>query len=598
WTAIVTARGSGSIVASCHSFNREVGSFSFTPLADEDYEVKITDDKGAYQVHRLATSRKSGAVLQTSEDSSSIGLSIITRGIRAGASLLLVGQMHNQLVYRAVVRGNDTTITARIPKAPLETGILHFTLFDGTTVLAERLCFVDLRAPGEQVETRDSLSSSTRGLNRLAIRVDTMMRETYAVRVLDAAAPPPRETLVSTTSLAGDIRYPVDNAASYFSSGLPDRAAALDALLISEKWRWFDWRDLAADRFPPKRWTGDDYLSFSGTVFLGRKLQLNKTINLVFQLQDTTVVYTQARTDSTGTFVIDGTRFIDTARVYYQMATRRPAANAIRIFFEPNNTFQKLTEALPESAYMLVPRLPGDSLTGALARRFREFESLMKIDRRYKQLQEVIVRSKVKSAGEALNRKLSSPGFRSSDERAYDLTDPKSTSGAFRNILEWVRLNVPGLSMLPRYRGSIIGIFVDEAQVDLSYASMIPVSDVALVKFLPTTTGLIGGDGALVIYTKRGGPNERFAGLPMALLAGYRVPVPFPAVDHRNDLYRLMATDLRSLYFWSSSLMPDKTGWAWIRFSNGDAVAPLRVLISGFTSEGKPFSVERILSPL
>ncbi|MDB5252119.1 MAG: hypothetical protein JWP27_1288, partial [Flaviaesturariibacter sp.] len=48
WTAIVTARGSGSIVASCRSFNLEVGSFSFTPLTDEDYEVKITDDKGAY----------------------------------------------------------------------------------------------------------------------------------------------------------------------------------------------------------------------------------------------------------------------------------------------------------------------------------------------------------------------------------------------------------------------------------------------------------------------------------------------------------------------------------------------------------------------
>jgi hypothetical protein len=599
WTATVTAKPGGQVVATCRSLNREVGSFQFTPDADERYEVKITDNNGAGQVHQLAPVKRSGAVIGVTETADAIVASLTMKGGRPGASQLLIGQMHNQLVYRAIVRGSDTTVLARIPTASLETGILHLTLFDGATVLAERLCFVDAKRAATSVEIRDSLSGERRGMNRLTIPVDSAARESYAVRIVDATAPLLRENLLSTTWLTGDLRYPVDNAASYFDSSVENRRAALDALLITEKWRWFDWRDLAAGRYPATKWNDDNYLSYSGTVFLGRKLQLNKTINLVFQLQDTTVVSMQAKTDSTGTFVIEGTRFVDTARVYYQMSTRRPAANAIKIFFESNITFQKYTEALPESPDMLVPRSPADSLTGALSRRYQALQNTLRIDRRYKQLQEVIVQSKVKSAREALNRKLSSPAFRSADERTYNLSDPKGTSGAYRSILEWVRLNVPGLSSLPRYRGSIVSIFVDEIPADMSYASMIPVSDVALIKFLPTSTGLVGGDGALVIYTKRGSAeNDKYAGLPNAVLAGYASPVPFLAVDHRNDLYKSMETDTRTLYYWSSSVQTDREGRTWIRFSNSDTVGPLRVIVTGFTVDGKPFQTETVLRPL
>jgi len=108
-----------------------------------------------------------------------------------------------------------------------------------------------------------------------------------------------------------------------------------------------------------------------------------------------------------------------------------------------------------------------------------------------------------------LNNKYCSGLFKTADGNIIDVSNETSSS-AYLNILDWLQGRVAGLQIMksrngtsiPYIRGSQARIFVNEIPMDAIFLTMLPVSEIAIVKVIKTPfAGSFGNASAVAIYT-------------------------------------------------------------------------------------------------
>lgn len=130
-----------------------------------------------------------------------------------------------------------------------------------------------------------------------------------------------------------------------------------------------------------------------------------------------------------------------------------------------------------------------------------------------KMLEAAIVTAKKLTRAEKFNEKYATGLFKSIDEKVIDLIDDPSAQASF-DILNYLQGRVAGLQIRnPGYadatatwRNGPVIFYIDEMRVDIQAVSMVPVSDIAIVKAFPPPFfgNSFGEGGAIAIYTKRG----------------------------------------------------------------------------------------------
>ena len=125
-----------------------------------------------------------------------------------------------------------------------------------------------------------------------------------------------------------------------------------------------------------------------------------------------------------------------------------------------------------------------------------------------------------KTKDEILNETYCTGLFSTLDAVYFDLLDDKvsGTVVGYQNVLDWLQGRVAGLNVysskynrrIPFIRNQRAGVFVDEIPVDYDYLSMLPVTDIAMIKVIkgPFAHPLAGTGGTIAIYTVRGGDEE------------------------------------------------------------------------------------------
>jgi hypothetical protein len=125
-----------------------------------------------------------------------------------------------------------------------------------------------------------------------------------------------------------------------------------------------------------------------------------------------------------------------------------------------------------------------------------------------------------KTKDEILNETYCTGLFSTLDAVYFDLLDDKvsGTVVGYQNVLDWLQGRVAGLNVysskynrrIPFIRNQRAGVFVDEIPVDYDYLSMLPVTDIAMIKVIkgPFAHPLAGPGGTIAIYTVRGGDEE------------------------------------------------------------------------------------------
>ncbi len=196
-------------------------------------------------------------------------------------------------------------------------------------------------------------------------------------------------------------------------------------------------------------------------------------------------------------------------------------------------------------------------------------------------LQEVVVQAKIKNPMQELDERYASGLFSAGDAYSFDLTSDKAL-GAF-NVLTYLQGKVAGLQisgsgsqMSLSWRGGTPSLYLNEMISNVDMVQSIPITDIAYIKVMrPPFFGSGGGgaDGAIAIYTKKGGDARKSdpgkKGMETTILAGYSRFREFYSPSYEKD--GSYDADTRSTLYWNPYIITNKkTPRFRIEFYNND----------------------------
>lgn len=588
-------------ISTFKGFDQNVGAFSLTPKAGVQYQLIINDSKGNRKIIDLPAVLGSGINLQVSTGNDAIKFSLKSKNIAPGTVYKVIGTIGSQIVFKV---NSDKILekTYSIPADQLINGILQLTVFDEKeSIIARRLIFVQpglLKIKKPEIQSM-KLNESPRALNSFSINPE-QNNNAYTVMVLDGSSENPEDenSFLSTLWLTGDIASKIYKPSQYFTPVRNNEA--LDALLISEVWKRFDWRTIMSDRFPLINYQPQPYISYKGKVSIQGKPASNAELNLMFEIPEYGSKLLQIKTDDKGFFTLKGLLFEDTIKFSYQLNDPKIPAEQVQVIFQPDYSFVPLKKPLPESNYMLIQRQSEDQLSETVKRYVATKNTQSNIDEKATLIEEVKLKAKKKDLTKELNEKLSSPLFKSMNETIFDFVNGNNSTNGYMNILQWLQGRVPGLtiessrgSSIPRFRGSTINVYLDEMLLDPSQINTIPVSDIAMVKVIKGyfSGGFGGGNGAIAIYTKRGGTTgslSDFAAstkLKKSIMHGFDKEISFVSPNYNDQNFSKISQDSRTTLYWNPYIEAETKDQTGIQFFNNDEAKNFKIIIMGFDTK-------------
>lgn len=608
----------GKEITTLASTHDGMGSFELTPEANQSYQAVFTKSNGTTQTFPLPAAKASGIVLHVFDNINNNGRVFfhIDRSVADAATynqLKLVGQMQNQLVYMASINFEEGNTGGMIPVSEFPSGIMQLTVFkeDGTP-LAERLTFLenDSDILKMQVDPQ-TLNLEPRAKNTFKLTVPDALKGNFSVSVTDADQAmtyPGEGNILSNLLLTSDIKGYVNNPGWYFRDRDPATLKALSLVMMTNGWRRFEWEKILNNQFPSIKFPIERGIEIKGQTFEkdGKQTLSTGTVSMILKAPaDTMTYFITAPVNLLGNFEVTGLSFHDTASVYYQgNDDKRKGRNVDVKFF--GNFADNLNYVLLQH-----PIRPAGT---ASSRELMHFITLSAernrinrlINSRTIYLKEVnITATKVPKEQSTMER-YASPLFSGADGYTFDLTkDP--ANGAYFNIFQFLQARVPGLmisgdmsSPTLSWRGGSPALFLDEMPADAQMLSTVNINDVAVVKVIrPPFVGAIGGggNGAIAVYTKKGGDNDDAStrGLNKTRVAGYTIVRQFYSPDYSVSKPVNELPDKRVTLYWNPLLATDTlTHTATFSFYNTDVTKRFRVVVEGIDGSGKIGRVEKV----
>jgi hypothetical protein len=211
-------------------------------------------------------------------------------------------------------------------------------------------------------------------------------------------------------------------------------------------------------------------------------------------------------------------------------------------------------------------------------------------------LKEVTITGQKTSPTQQVEDRYTSGLFKGGDALSFDLTKENIT---YTDIFQYLQGRVAGLTINGNtsnpsisWRGGTPALFLDEMQVDAQTLSTISVSDVALVKvFRPPFMGATGGgaNGAIAVYTRKGGDNNSTTGgLSKDQKVGYTLVKEFYSPDYAISNPDHDLPDQRTTLYWNPFLRADSaTGSTQFSFYNNDLTERFHIVIEGMDDMGR-----------
>ena len=601
------------VIASFTAIHDGMGIFPLQPLAGETYKALWKDKLGKLHETPLPAAKKEGVVLAASFPENKLHFTLTRPDSAAPAftKFTVVVQMQQRLMYSALINmAKKTTVTAPIVTDSMPDGVLQITVFNAAMVpVAERLVFVnnnnysfitDLHLVEKNIVKR--------GRNVIQVDVGGSLLSNLSVAVTDADINPVsknEENIFTQLLLSSDLKGYVYNPAYYFSADEDSVKQHLDLVMMTNGWRRFKWQDLLAEKWPTLNYLPENYLAVSGKVIgLSRSAYYGRDLNGILKTKNGKPSFFTMPLGEKGDFEQSGLYFFDTAKLYYQFSNDKDKNLTSSASFNFKSSFLKaplLSKNLLGNMYL--PDKTDSSIlakTGNLAalRRTQEAAAV-----KVQLMDEVKIKTKSKTPKQKLEEEYTSGFFGGGDGYSFAVgDDPLARSST--GVLAYLQGKVAGLQITTTgdgsatWRGSPTTFFLNETQSDLSMLQSISMADVALIKvFRPPFMGAIGGGagGAIAIYTKKGGDNSSFTGLPSVTLYGYSVIREFYSPDYSANNTDPLAKDFRTTLFWSPNIFIDKNvRRITLPFYNSDNCKRLRVIVEGLNELGQLTREEKI----
>ncbi|MFV0606321.1 MAG: hypothetical protein ACK5NK_10820 [Niabella sp.] len=588
----------GKFVDSLRTMHDGMGYFNINPKAGTAYKAKWTYEKSAEKTTLLPEIKTNGLSIQVgvTPGRRSFAINLTPSFEQQNDSLHIIGTMYQHIVFK-ISKPTNAPVAGIIPINNLPYGVLTITVFDkNMKPLAERITYINNNnnytiTPEFEVE-RWGLSYRAR--DEVRIKLPEAVVSSISVAVTDLAiGTDSSENILSNLMLTSELKGKVHNPAYYFSDTANKVQQQLDLVMLTNGWRKFNWEAIQNNQLPkinhPKDTT---FLSLSGKVIGIMPTQVGPTSSVVVMMKqkdaEGKVIVSPIMKD--GTFNDPNTIIFDTAKVYYQIQDKGMEGASIQ--------FMPYKLRMPRVGKGWISPMVPDT-TGLAYHLLRSDEANGYADKKkYKELEEVIVKARGKTPVQLLDEKYAS-GLFSGDGIQFDLLNDPTAQSAL-DIFTYLQGRVAGLQITGQgsnaslsWRGGAPQLYIDEMPATTDFVANLNVSDVAYIKAFrpPFMGGFNGANGAVAIYTRRGGDmqQESGKGLSGAKIEGYTVIKEFYSPKYYSmEVPPDADRDVRTTIYWNPNVSIDPAKKEIIlSFYNNDVTDAFNVIIEGMTADGR-----------
>jgi hypothetical protein len=573
------------------------GAFDLIPEAGETYFAQI-NSKDQQTIVRLPVPQSKGVSIQTGNTEKGKLVSInIPEALRSSQNFTLAGFMNHSLIFQKTFSAAKETYAAWLLPDSLNAGLMELVVKDQNgLILGSKTVFVN--NPSSYLSIRlatDTLDLTPEGYNAYSLIFPDSTSGNFSLSIVDeeqhihSAAANIISSMLSTSGLSC-----VDIATK-----LLDRSANNSSII-----------DLLAN-FSENNTTiaaksDSGFITINGKAFNNRtkKVVTKGQIDFIIQTKDSSLSLVSAVIGKDGSFSLKNLVFFDTAHFTYSLKNNPYEEIIIRL----DSSHADPERKIPFFQFCARDELVfnNDMLRNAA---LRTYGTMIKQGSSEHILKEVIVKTKKLNPKEQVNKAYTNGLFRNSNMSAIvDLiNDPPNLGGT--NIFDYLQGRVRGLMItrtndgyqltsnrkLSLFYEPPIRLYLDEQETTAGSITIVPLQDIAMVKYFPPGTSSLPGvgiAGVLAVYTKK--PTDGYHA--MSASTGQFVYRGYSEVRDFETENALKSNDDKGTIYWNPNIFIDGSNNVYrINFRNSKKAKRLHLIIEGVTMDGKLLHFDKVL---
>jgi hypothetical protein len=612
-------------IAVLETLHAGMGSFLINPEAGKTYVAKLILPDGSEQTVALPKASDDGYVLsvyQPNKDSILVRVSVSPALLKTANGVPLnvnfIAQTGGETVIASPVQINRQLNSLWLQKSAFPSGIVQFTLFSNTgEPLNERLAFVKTQ---DRMQLKlSSLKSTYKSKEKVEIELesrdknDKLVAGNFSVSVVDESKVPVDEdkehTIFSDLLLTSDLKGYVEKPNYYFSKETEEVNKALDNLMLTQGYRRFVWKALAAD--PNTAYLTDPLFKkeslgtdISGVVkTLGNKVVPNAKITLV----STKIgVFETATADANGRFSFVGLVLTDSLKFAVQARTEKNGTkvevvldSVPKLFLSKNKNIADVSTNIP---YVMKAYIDN-------SKKLDDFYEKTGQLNRVQKLREVNISATKKPVQTyATQGPLQIPEGHS--DQTFILEKPELCAnlgtclqGRLGGIIfkEYKCSPQEIIQNYPTYRNKLMITVLDGRRIrsceelqGIYDGNVLDPTSIVKIEVIRTNTAFMadfdaeGGIPTLYIYTNRGMQRKQYnPSIANIAPKGFNKAREFysPRYDRPGGEHTL--PDYRSTIYWNANLKTYSTGKVSFSYFNADGPGNYNVIVEGINAEGE-----------
>lgn len=587
-----------------------MGSFNFTPVAGKVYTALMDFSDGSAKQISLPKPLEKGYVLTADNSSSPDSLSITllcSPELVNKEEMVLMPLSNGVPLFFFKTTFPDSRVNITVPKSRLPGGILQWTLFNTVNEpVVERLVFnkyhqkVNLSLPtiAHTYHKREKSAldlQATDAAGNPAIGSFSMA----VTNADDVIANEQEETTIfSNLLLSSDLKGYIEDPNYYFTEPSLQKSKELDNLLLTQGWRRFIWKEIAAGDFVKISYPAEQDFTVSGRVInLKKTAMANLPVNLLPEKLGAGGIK-NTLTNQNGQFVFKIADSVIHNRFILQAKQKQGQSLNIKLdTYNPPQVEKQEQELYTDEANQAENGVLTYSKAAANELKASGRESNFNKTIR---LKEVKVRdyNPAKKLVNSTSANLNGPGHADVVLTGKDVEKFPDLS-YLSAFLPGVKIsnNGPhiGISLTSTVGTHTDGVLVlVDGQAGNTLDEISP-RDVESIEFMKSAVyagmyGIRGAGGVLLITTKKGsGINDLNTTTARNVLA-FKLPVDVarefysPKYDKPSRTDKSM--DLRTTVYWNPEIVTDKNGKAMVEYYNTDVPGNYRIVVEGISVKG------------
>jgi len=598
---------SGKVVANFSSQHLGMGVFILTPENGKTYKANFTFADGSQSSFDLPNVRAEGINLSVNSGAKdSIGIKITANDgyfqKNQGRTFYVMAQSGGVVCYAAQTVLRNNNYSAYIAKSKFPTGILQITVFSSKgTPLSERVIFIQNNDQLNLTMKTDQSTYSRKQKMRVLVSAknNTAPSEgNFSVSVINESIVPYDDddapTILSQLLLTSDLRGYIEKPGYYFNHHDEKSVDDLDALMLTQGYRRFTYKNLLADKIPPIAFLPEQGIAISGMLRNNTGLPITRG-NIRLFIPDK-AYSTQTVTDANGAFRFPNVLVSDTSKIKIT-ARDNPNSNSLMLSIDPLIG--------PPSTIYINPAGEITNIDSTLRPYLQNNKRQLNVPR---VLEGVVIKDKanIKKVSHSDYSSLTGlsmladheiPGERFKDCNTF--TDCLIGAGlglTYDNNNFYITREYNGGKRTP------VAYYVNGMPVDFSYLYNVDPKMVESVEIFNSDgftniNRTTGTSGVLVVNIKKIPKGEKIskdellAMLPKNneiefIPGGYSTARTFYSPKYENASGNAAGSDYRSTIYWNPVIATDKAGNASFEFFNSDGTGIYKAIIEGIDKDG------------